>query len=257
MPPRLLNPKIDRDLETVCLKCLEKNPRQRYASAAELADDLKRFLEGESIRARSINVLDRLARTLDRSQFDPGFRGWGTMVILFAAILLATHVAIFWLALPGPPYPRAWMLAARAAQFALMAVVFGAYRGERWLPANAAERQLWSIWAGYLTASFAAGAVGLLLATEERPLDELTLFPTWALLAGLAFFAMGSTYWGRCYAFGAAFFAAALVIPFSLPFGPLVTGVLWAVALTAIGLRLRALGAEQPASVTAGKTPRS
>ncbi len=65
--PRLLNPKIDRDLSTICLKCLEKDPQHRYPSALALAEDLERWLKHEPIRARRTGVFTHARKWVRRN----------------------------------------------------------------------------------------------------------------------------------------------------------------------------------------------
>jgi len=65
-PPRKLDPKIPRDLETICLKAMAKEPERRYATAADFRDDLRRWLNGEPILARPIGRLERIAKTIRR-----------------------------------------------------------------------------------------------------------------------------------------------------------------------------------------------
>src|SRR5216117_2322175 len=65
--PRLWNPKIDRDLSTICLKCLDKDPQRRYASALALAEDLERWLKHEPIQARRIRAFTRGSKWVRRN----------------------------------------------------------------------------------------------------------------------------------------------------------------------------------------------
>jgi serine/threonine protein kinase len=85
VPPRQLQPRVPRDLETICLKCLRKAPAQRYASARELADDLERFCKGEPIRARRARRAERWLKWARRNP--------SVAVLLVAIILLLGGIA--------------------------------------------------------------------------------------------------------------------------------------------------------------------
>jgi TolB-like protein len=87
--PRLLNPKVDRDLATICLKCLEKDPQRRYSSALALAEDLERWLKHEPIRARRTGLFTRGRKWVRRNPT--------TAVMVASLVALAAAVgAMIW-----------------------------------------------------------------------------------------------------------------------------------------------------------------
>ena len=86
VPPRQLQPGVPRDLETVCLECLQKEPRKRYPSAADLAEDLQRFREGRPVRARRAGFLERLGKWMRRR---PALAALGAVSTLALASLFA------------------------------------------------------------------------------------------------------------------------------------------------------------------------
>ena len=115
--PRSLDPRIDRDLETVCLKCLEKDPRRRYASADALAEDLERWLRGEPVVARPAGAWGRTVK-------------WARRRPAVAALLAVSGVAVL-------------ALVAAAVGYAYSARLEDAYRAEAGSrsQAEAARRQ--------------------------------------------------------------------------------------------------------------------
>ena len=240
VPLRLLNPKVERDLETICLRCLEKEPRRRYPSAAALADDLDRFLRGESISIRSVNLLDRLARALERSNLATEFYSWGTLLLVWAVIVLAVHGALaVWIALAG--FDRR-ATGGYGVQFLLMALAYWRWRPPHAGPSSLAERRLWVVWGGYLLSCALLLVLAYLMpGFQDRALAWGT-YPFAALLTGLAFVVLGESHWGWFYAVGLAFFGLALLMPLRLSWAPLEFGLLWAAALLAIGRQLRRLG---------------
>ncbi len=85
--PRSLDPKIPRDLETIVLKCIDKDTRRRYQSADELADDLQRFVDDEPIKARRISIFERVSRWSRHN------KGLAESLAVITVLLLTINIA--------------------------------------------------------------------------------------------------------------------------------------------------------------------
>jgi hypothetical protein len=140
-PPSTLNSRVDRDLETICLKALEKDPDRRYASAGALADDLERWLAGESIAARPSGQLDRLRRWCVRPQRirETGllFLGLGVCLGAFAALGFATM-----------PFLAGELQRPDAMRLHLVRCIVFAYLPMSLIGHYIIRRRRWALWAG-------------------------------------------------------------------------------------------------------------
>ncbi len=85
--PRTLNPRVPRDLETICLKAMAKEPVNRYPSCQELAEDLRRFLADEPIRARHVGPVERFVRWCRRSPAIASLAGTSALLLLAVAVV--------------------------------------------------------------------------------------------------------------------------------------------------------------------------
>src|SRR5262249_42710241 len=90
---RSLNDKIPRDLETICLKAMAKEPTRRYATAQALADELRRYLHGESILARPVSRVEKLARWCRRNPALAATAGLA-LIALLAVTIVSTVFAV-------------------------------------------------------------------------------------------------------------------------------------------------------------------
>jgi eukaryotic-like serine/threonine-protein kinase len=91
IPPRKLEPRVPYDLETICLKCLEKDPARRFTSAAELADDLRRFVDGDPILARPTPAWERAWKWGKRRPAIVSLLGVCTLAVLGMVLLIVWH----------------------------------------------------------------------------------------------------------------------------------------------------------------------
>jgi len=203
--PRSINGQVNRDLEMIALKTLQKPQDLRYASAADLANDLRAFLASEPIAARQGGVLDVVSRLLRETHHAVVLENWGLLWMWHSVVVLILSVITDVLAWQGVesrwPYVALW-----TGGLALWAPIFWALR-YRAGPVTAVERQIAHIWGGTMIASM------LLFSVEELlGLPVLKLSPVLALLAGLMFFAKAGILSGIFYIQSICLFVTGLVM---------------------------------------------
>src|SRR6266404_1763627 len=119
--PSIFNPEVDRDLETICLKCLEKEPSRRYGSAEAFADDLDRWLRSEPIAARRVSNYERVKKWVRRR---PAIAALGTLsLISLLALAIGSTVAAFRIAAAKKAEAEERKTAVRERQTAVRAAV--------------------------------------------------------------------------------------------------------------------------------------
>ena len=203
--PRSMNRLVNRDLEMIALKSLQKPQELRYASADQLSADLKAFLSGEVIAARSGGLADVVSRLFRETHHAVVLENWGLLWMWHSVVVLLLSVitdVLAWQDVTSRwPYLILW-----GGGLALWGPIFWALR-HRAGPVTAVERQIAHVWAGTMIAT-------ILLFWVEALLNQpvLSLSPVLALLAGVVFFAKAGILSGVFYIQASFLFATALVM---------------------------------------------
>jgi serine/threonine-protein kinase len=264
VPPRMLNPKADRDLEMICLRCLQKPMDLRYASAAALADDLEAYLNDESIAARSGRFGQIVAGLMRETHHAAVLENWGLLwmwhsLALFIACVLTNvlywyrddvwswireHVLRQNTELIGEPSSsdgiRVLFFLLWTAGLGTWAAVFWALR-RRMGPVTFVERQIAHLWAASMV------AIALLFPLEYwLELPVLTLAPVLGIVNGMVFLAKAGILSGEFYVWSILLFITAGLMAIFPDYAHLIFGVVSAACFFFPGLkyyrqRLRAI----------------
>jgi serine/threonine protein kinase len=242
-PPQALQPKVPADLEAICLKCLEKNPAERYPSAAALARDLDRFLRGEAIAARKLTLWDQATRLVRHSQLDVNFGAWAALTLWLAPLPLLVNVAVFVFFRNRPEYPLVALIVF-IVMIAIMrySAVFGKRTNLRVI-APGQRRQFMSTALGNLIGMILAPLTILCMLHPTTPEEWSVIYALWLILAGCSFFSLAGNA-GIFYVIGSLCFLLSVIVPFVPFYMPLIVGSLVSLNITILWLLWRRVARE-------------
>jgi serine/threonine-protein kinase len=205
VPPRLLNARADRDLELIALRCLQKPPELRYASAAALADDVQAYLDGDPISARSGRFSAVMARWFRETHHVSVLENWGLLWMWHAAVLLVLCLLTNVMHARGVATPASYLLL-WGGGLAIWAPIFWAIR-RRAGPVTFVERQVAHVWGASVIAS-----VGLFAIEWILRLPVLTLSPVLGLINAMVFTVKAGILSGEFYVHATLLFITAAVM---------------------------------------------
>jgi serine/threonine-protein kinase len=197
----LLNPKIDRDLEMILVRCLQKPQDLRYPSAANLAADLSAYLKDEPISARSGQFAQVVARWFRETHHAPVLENWGLLWMWHSLVLVIASVLtelLQWSNAGVLSYPLLWTVGLGA-----WAAVFWALR-RRMGPVTFVERQIAHVWGAAMI-----GIAALFPVEWALGLAPLKLTPLLAVITGMMFFIKAGILSGVFYIQATSLFVAA------------------------------------------------
>jgi serine/threonine-protein kinase len=232
VPPRFLNREADRTLEMICLKCLQKPIDLRYASAAQLADDLDAYLQGEPVSAQTGRFASTISRLLSETPNAVLLKNWGLLWMWHSLVLVVLCTVTNGLSLAG--------VESFSAFLALWGFGLGAWATIFWLlrrragPVTFVERQIAHVWAASTT-----GSISLFVVEYLLRLPVLTLSPVLAILGGMVFLVKAGMLSGTFYIAAIVCFvtALAMTMPGVSPYGIFLFGLVSAASFFFPGLK--------------------
>ena len=220
IPLRTLNHRVDRNLEMVTLRCLQKPKDLRYQTAAKLRDDLQAFLDGRSVSAREGRILQVVSNLFRDTHHAEILENWGllwmwhSMVLLVASLLTFAFHEYLDNRQYRTPYILMWTVGV-----GVWAIVFWMIR-RRMGPVTFVERQLAHVWAA------AMGLVIFLFPLEfALGLDALKLAPVLALIAAMVFLVKAGILSGQFYFHSATMFLTGIAMMLVPRFDMIIFGV--------------------------------